>query len=333
MKSYFIGLAVLMLGATGYLITQRPGSFERIITLPSSSPNFSALKKIIPNKRVSEKDYPYFSYVSGDVLVNTKAESYLAQIDIEIRQQDKIMVSHNSFAILTIAPNKYLRIGEATKISFEKKPKRRRGHYEFKLEKGRVFADIFADTIPIGLKIHFSKTVISIQDATFRLKAKSDGSFISSMDRGLSTFSISDTGQRFEVKAGFGLHNKGGVLEMGEFDWVDQFPWQERIDSITMEGHGKEATFKALPLSSRPRQVGRTESAVTWNTKRSPRVRRGRSKGLGKVGNMIQALGKTAGKGIKNVIAAPMKIKETTDSVKDFEKIQKQRAQALDSIE
>jgi hypothetical protein len=337
LKTYFIGLLLLMLGFTGFLFFKRPGAFQELMSAGKIPVSLASVNtNIIKNKLTSPKEsYPYFSFISGDVLLNTEAQSYLAQTNISLRKKDKIMVSFNSFAILMLGPEKYLRLGEGTKITYERRPRRNRGFYEFRLEKGKLFADFFASKRPIGLKIHLPKNSVSMQDATIRLRSTVEGEFLSSLDRGESQFYIPSSAQFFKVQAGFGAHNKDGIINVGDFSWVDKYPWDEHINGVTKKGYGLAATFKATPLSKRPRKVSKQEQQVTWNKKQRPRARRKPSKAgeSNGVAGMLKKVGKSATEGLKNVITAPTKITESKESIQNFEKLQNERAQALDAIE
>jgi len=220
-----------------------------------------------------------------------------------------------------------------SKLTYKTKPRRRRGFYEFEVEKGKVFVDFFADKDPIGLKLLFGKYGATMQNATYRFEISKEGQFLSSVDRGNVNFYLPSTGAVFPTKAGFGVHNNNDKVEVGQFSWADDYPWEERIKNITKKGYGVAATFKATPLSKRPEKVNPNDLKVSWRQKETRQVRKKPSKMVNNVSSMIKEVSMKATEGLKSVVIAPTKISESRDAIKDFEKIQKQKAKALDNIE
>jgi len=319
-----------MVSFTGFIVLKRPGALPEMNLksassfIPSIQNSNSSQKDSTDSKKASLKP-PYFTYVSGDVLLTTEAKSYLAENSISIREKDEIFTGLNSFAVVFLGKNQYIRIGEATKLDFIRGPRRQRGYFEFKLKQGEAFTDFFKSKAPVGIRIHFGHYYLSAQDTTFRLKA-GDYKTLGSVDRGNTTLMKNGSNEVFSVEPGEGILFENDSMKTGVFPWVDNYPWEKRIKEVIKTGYGIQPTFNAASLSSRPVK----KRAIAERPKRARAKRTG--PGLGKkVGNFLEKVGNKAKEGLKNVPSVG-KVHESAETIQNFEKLQQDRANALDTI-
>lgn len=330
LKSYLIFILIIMVSFTGYIVLTRPGALPEMslknvsVFIPSAQKTKGAQRNASDGQTNTVKP-PYFTFVSGDVLLTTEAKSYLAENNITIREKDEIFTGLNSFAVVFLGKNQYLRIGEATKVDFLRGPRRQRGYFEFKLKQGAAFTDFFKSKAPLGIRVHFGDYYLSSQDSTFRLKV-GDYKSMGSVDRGSTTLMKNGSQEVFSVEPGEGLLFESDSMKTGSFSWVDNYPWDKRIKEVIKTGYGREATFNAATLSSRPQK----KRNIAERPKRARPFKKGQNIGK-KVGNFLEKVGAKAKEGLKNIPSVG-KVQESAETIQNFEKLQQDRANALDNI-
>lgn len=332
---------------TGYILLNRPGAIEI-----SSGSFLESVKNSLSDasglmgatKRTSAKP-PFFSYLKGDVLINTPAESYLAETNIRLKINDEIFVSTNSTAVLKVGENQYLHLSEGTQAFLKSNPKLTpkgyRGFTTIKLVTGQILVDFFKSKSPVGVRIDFPEGHALSPDGTFRVEKTNEESTRVGVDRGMVMVTNEHNKGEVALQPGEGVVVNKASLVVDTYAWVDQYPWEKKIKETLLLGQGRKPTFKATLLSQRQSATQRKQ--VQQRPKRARNPRGGKvsfqnsktqdASGSNKVNSFVKKLGNTATNALKNIPSVGGKIQESTETIQNFEKLQQDRVKALENME
>ncbi len=316
MKTYLTFIILLMLGFTGYFFINRPGhslNFSLISSDPPSTPNQSPLT------------FPYFVYISGDVLVSSRGETYRGENEIALETGDSLFVSARSRAILKLGEEQLLLLNEGTKLELTKKLKRDRGMTEFFLKRGTVLVDFFKSKKPVGIKINTPFGYTFSQDATFRLSMTSNDVQIAN-DRNPILLIHTNGKDEKQIKQGVGgVFNSMGI-ETGKYKWVDDYPWEAQLNSLSLRGYGRKGLMKAPMLGTRIQTISKTETFSQVKPRKRKVIKKEKSSfSLGSVVNKVKEKAQNLG-------SVGNKIKESQQAIEEFKKKQEQNQEVIENL-
>lgn len=340
MKNYFLSLFLLMASFTGYILFNRPGAFKEQAldafgTIGQTIEDVTGLER----KKSLSASPPYFTYLSGDILVSTRADSFRAQNGQSLRLEDEVLVTTNALAILALGANQYLRLAEDSQTVIKEKPHQGRGFTTLKLNSGSLLVDFFKSKNPIGIKISLSSGDLYSLDATFRVEKTGAKETRVAIDRGLVTFKT--TQKKYSLKPGDGLLIKGNKVSIDSFAWVDQYPWEKNIKETLLVGTGKRARFKA-PLLEKRDQIVRERQAqnqkkkikssahISFKNSKVPAPKKPVTKTKD---TPVKNLRSRASNLLKKVPFAGAKVKESAETIENFEKLQQERLKKLEKLD
>jgi hypothetical protein len=327
LKTYFIVILIAMVGFSGYILTSRPGALSFDLPTNESLSSLTSLlgssKKAIP---ISKKP-PYISYVSGDVLINAGSQSYKAQPFQTLRPGDEIFTLVNGKLILKLGKEQFVYVEPGSKVTLKGVPRRNRGFTDFFVTKGKVLVDFFEGKHPVGVRMELPNAFVLTPDSSFRVKVKKDDTRIA-VDRKTIMIKKKNTNDEAAAAPGNGVLVDKIPMEVGTYPWVDSFNWDRAYNQMALEGVGTPSKLKAPLLSDRTPIVNRAKLRPKRRTRKAasatPKVvPQKKGKGLGK--GALNALSKIPVLG-KNIT-------ESTETIGNFEEIQKDRTKALDNLE
>lgn len=338
MKTYFIFILIAMIGFSGYILTSRPGALEFDVLSKDSFSSLTSLMGSKPKKIPISRKPPYISYVSGDVMVNAGAQSYVAQPFQTLRVGDEIFTLVNGKIVIYLGKEQYVFVEPGTKISLKGIPKRKRGFTDLVVKKGNVLVDFFEGKDPVGIRLELPNAFVLTPGSSFRVKVKKGKTKIA-VDRLAIMVQKKDSKDQAAVSPGSGILIDEIPMKVGTYPWVDSYNWDKAYNLMALEGTGIPTKLTAPALSDRTPEVNRAalrpkrriRSTASLQIRPSakkieddkPLVDKKKMKGLGK--QALNALSKIPVLG-KNVT-------ESTETIGNFEEIQKDRTKALDKLD
>lgn len=324
-----------MVGFSGYILTSRPGAlnFESL-----SNPSLSSLTSLLessPSQAIQSRKPPFISYTSGDVLINAGAQSYKAEPFQTLRVNDEIFTLTNGKIILNLGKEQFVLIEPGSKVTIKGLPKRNRGFTDLIVTKGKVLVDFFEGKHPVGIRMELPNAFVLSPDASFRVKVK-DGDSRIAVDRKTIMVKKKNSNEEVAASPGSGVLVDSIPMQVGRFPWVDGFNWDQAYNQMAIEGVGASSKMKAPLLRERTpevsraamRNVSRKRDRSTANIQTRPSNEASKVVSKKSVG-----LGKGALNALSKIPVLGKNITESTETIGNFEDIQKDRTKALDTME
>ncbi len=314
MKGYFTFMLIIMLSLTGYILVKRPGA--------SFDLSLDGLKTSVNHRERKTTAYPYFVYLSGDVLVTNHSKTYGAKNHVSLIEGDEIFTSSRSKAVIKLGEDQLIMLEPGTKFQVRDIPSRGRGLTQFYLKKGEILVDFWKSSKPLGIKILFEQGYVFGQDITLRAKS-SEGETLIANDR--NTLLLVHPKQEAKVEQGNGAILTKAGIEVAKYSWVDQYDWADKLNLITQTGIGREAVFKPTGMDQRQSFQRKGIQRKRQTASKSSNDSRGISHGVKKV--FKQITDKATG-----ITKVGDKIKDSQEAIESFKRKQADNQKLLDSL-
>ena len=281
MKSYLTFALVAMIGLTGYIVVNKPGTFK----LGGAGKKLSSMAKnvggAISDVVNSGSDRSYddqsslgvsFKYIMNSVVIHTRGPSYKAKANYPIRTGDNIFSSTNSFAIIRLNSKSNVKVYPGSSLIFE-----RMGTQDnmkkllFSAEKGVQFFHFGSEGFTDQLNIMLGKTLVQTKTATFTVhkSSKAETYFLSvfqgtvKLESSNGTYAFVDAGKSSIIK-------DSGFSNPAPKPWSKNYKWERDLGQLSFVGEEGQNTWKLTSLADRP--PIQMSSAPKWDPSWSKQV-------------------------------------------------------------
>lgn len=266
-----------MMGGTGYMFYTNPASLIEKIT---SKDKIGVVNKLFAttNSKVKRKSANqfYYSYIKGDNLVHTPKESYMAELDIDLKKQDELFTTSNAISILTFHNQSKMRIGNSSKLKIKSFPRKKSGLYLFEMVNGEIMVDFSDVNKKSALKFKLDNFELYTREATLYIKKRRNLLTIA-LDYGSAKLTNTNTWKSYHISEAQGTLLKDGTLSrVRNYSWIDQINWDNYFEDLNKEGREGPFTMKIKMLSlrnqkrSKEKELNQKALARTKTNKKSP---------------------------------------------------------------